>query len=228
MNLLNYYHHNNTKYFLDSLVMLNLYPCINQPARITTATATLIDNFFTNSMSSISRCSIIINDATDHLPIFLLSSKYTSKKENDNYLCLRKQDELSMEKFIYKLNQENWNCVYSEDNVNIANSNFIGIFSKNYNENCPIQKILFKNIKKDKPWIASDLRHACENKKCLYIKFLKDSALCHEQQYKTYKNKLTSILIYCEKNYFSDLLNRYSKNTKETWKILNSITNTKN
>ena len=131
--------------------MLNLYHCINQPTRITTATATLIDNILTNRMSGISRCSIIINDATDHLPIFLLSSKYTSKKENDNYLYLRKQDELSMEKFIYKLNQGNWNSLYSKDNVNIAYSNFIGISSKHYNENCPIQKILFKNIKKDKP-----------------------------------------------------------------------------
>ena len=66
--------------------MLNPYPCINQPTRITTATATQIDNIFTNSMSGISRCSIIINDATDHLPIFLPSSKYTGKNENDNYL----------------------------------------------------------------------------------------------------------------------------------------------
>ena len=101
INLLNYYHHHNTKYFLDSLVMLNLYPCISQPTRFTTATATLIDDIFTNSMSGISRCGIIINDATDHLPIFLLSSKYTSKVENDNYLYLRKHDELSMEKFIH-------------------------------------------------------------------------------------------------------------------------------
>ena len=61
--------------------MLNVYPCINQPTRITTATATLIDNIITNSMSGISRCGIIINDATDHLPIFLLSSKYARKKE---------------------------------------------------------------------------------------------------------------------------------------------------
>ena len=80
-----YYHHHDTKYFLDSLAMLNLYPCINPPTRITTATATLIDNILTNSMSGISRYGIIINDATDHLPIFLLSSKYASKKENDNY-----------------------------------------------------------------------------------------------------------------------------------------------
>ena len=53
-----------------------------------------------------------------------------------------------MEKFIHKLNQENWNSVYSEDNVNIAHSNSMEIFSKHYNENCPIQKILSKNKKK--------------------------------------------------------------------------------
>ena len=150
--MLNYYHHHNTNFFIDSLVMLNLYPCINQPTRFTTVTATLIDNIFTNGISGISRCCIIINDATDHLPIFLLSSKYTSKKENDDYLCLRKHDELSMEKFIHKLNQENWNSIYSEDNVNIAYSNFMEIFSKHYNENCPIQKILSKNITQKRPW----------------------------------------------------------------------------
>ena len=65
INLLNYYHHHNTKYFLDSFIMLNLYPCINQPTRITTATATPIDNILTsitviNSIFYISRCGIII------------------------------------------------------------------------------------------------------------------------------------------------------------------------
>ena len=79
--MLNDYHHHDTKYFLDSLVMLYLCPCINQPTRSTTATATLIDNIFTNSMFGISRCGIIINDATDHHPVSILSSKYTSKKK---------------------------------------------------------------------------------------------------------------------------------------------------
>ena len=50
INLLNYYHHHDTKYFQDSLVMLNHNPCINQPTRITTATATLIYNILTNSI----------------------------------------------------------------------------------------------------------------------------------------------------------------------------------
>ena len=38
---------------------------------------------------------------------------------------------------------------------------------------------------------------------------------------------MKSILRYCEKNYFSDLLNGHSWHIKETWKILNSFTNTR-
>ena len=185
MNLLSYYHHHKIKYFIDSFVMLSLYPCINQPTRFKTATATPMDNIFATIMSGISRCGIIINDATDHLPNFLLSSKYACKNENINYLFLGKHDELSMEKFMHQLNDENWNSVCREYNANIANSNFMKIFSKHYNENCPIQQIVSWNIKKHNPWVTSGLKHACRNKKCIYMEFLIDITLCDEQQYKT-------------------------------------------
>ena len=45
--------------------------------------------------------------------------------------------------------------------------------------------------------------------------------------YKTYKNKLTSILRYCEKQYYSDLLKIHKNNMKETWKIINDLVNKK-
>ena len=45
--------------------------------------------------------------------------------------------------------------------------------------------------------------------------------------YKTYKNKLTSILRYCEKQYYSDLLKINKNNMKETWKIINDLVNKK-
>ena len=92
------------------------------------------------------------------------------------------------------MNQENCNSVYSEDNANIAYDNFMEIFSKHYNENYPIQKIVFKNIKKDKPLLTSGLKHACRYEKYLYVIFLKDRPSYNEQRYTTYINKLTSIL----------------------------------
>ena len=93
-----------------------------------------------------------------------------------------------MNKIKYKLNEENCNSVYRECNTNIAYNNFMQIISKHYNENCPTQNILSKNIKKDKPWLLSGLRQACRKKNYVYIKFPKDGTSYNEQQ-----NKMTPI-----------------------------------
>ena len=41
---------------------------------------------------------------------------------------------------------------------------------------------------------------------------------------KRYKNKLTAIMRYCEKEYYTDMLVVNKGNIKETWKILNTYT----
>ena len=102
------------------------------------------------------------------------------------------------------------------------------IFQRQNNENCPKQKILIKKIKKDKPSLSSCMKHASRKKKCLYITFRIGRRSYIEQKHKIYKNNLTPIVRICGKNYFFDLLNRYSMNTTETCKILSSFTNSKN
>ena len=44
-----------------------------------------------------------------------------------------------------------------------------------------------------------------------------------ELKYKTYKNKLTSVLRCSEITYYSELLERQKNNVKGTWRILNTI-----
>ena len=64
-------------------------------------------------------------------------------------------------------------------------------------------------------------------KNLLYKRFLTSRSSTSEIIYKTYKNKLTSILRYCEKQYYSDLLKDNKNNIKETWKIINDLLNKK-
>ena len=61
----------------------------------------------------------------------------------------------------------------------------------------------------------------------MYKMFLKSRSKQSEDKYKTYKNKLTTILRKCEKNYNTKLLELNKGNLKETWKLLNSIINKK-
>ena len=60
-------------------------------------------------------------------------------------------------------------------------------------------------------------------KKCSYIKFLKNGQ--NEQNYTKYKNKLSSILRFSKKDYYSRLLTMYYNNNKQTWKIINDTIN---
>ena len=59
---------------------------------------------------------------------------------------------------------------------------------------------------------------------CL-MRFLKNRNGQNEQNYKKYKEKLSSILRFCKKDYLSKLLTMYHNNNKQTWTIINDIIN---
>ena len=57
----------------------------------------------------------------------------------------------------------------------------------------------------------------------MYKKFLRSRTLTAEQKYKLYKNKLTTILRFAEKSYYSSLLVANRGDAKNTWNVLNTV-----
>ena len=57
-------------------------------------------------------------------------------------------------------------------------------------------------------------------KKLLYKKCIRSRTLTAEQKYKLYKNKLTTILRFAEKSYYSSLLVANKGDAKFTWNVL--------
>ena len=96
-----------------------------------------------------------------------------------------------------------------------------------FNKNCPVKRIIIKINKYDKPWITPGLKNACKKKNTLYRRFLKSISKEAEGRYKSYKNKLTGILRYCEKDYYNKKLQFYSNDMKNAWKLLNEDMNSK-
>ena len=72
LDLLNTDLHSATNEFINALFSHFLYPLISRPTRLTSYSATLIDNIFTNNISASHDNGLIINDLSDHLPIFTL------------------------------------------------------------------------------------------------------------------------------------------------------------
>ena len=63
-----------------------------------------------------------------------------------------------------------------------------------FNKHCPVKRVPQSNFENKKPWFTKGLKSACTKKNKLYKAFIVMRSAEAEQKYKTYTNKLTSIL----------------------------------
>ena len=91
-----YQQHFSTSEFLDCMFSHSFLPLISQATRITSHTATLIDNIFTNHLPHAAINGIFFADISDHLPIFTLLSQAKSVGPRTTVIrrVIKSQDEL--------------------------------------------------------------------------------------------------------------------------------------
>ena len=113
-----------------------MIPLINNPTRITRKTATLIDNIFTNDLKHTIDSGAIIEDISDHLPIFAICNleipKYLENSSSNNLIT-----ETTLRTLKHKLQNHDWSRVHENVNVNDAYGIFINDFLELYEESCP-------------------------------------------------------------------------------------------
>ena len=114
---------------------LGLIPCINKPTRITSYSNTLIDNIYANDICHSINPGFLINDITDHLPVFIMCVNHIQRHEIREHINVRKNSDKSILMLRNTSDHENWMGALSTDNVNTAFENFIEIFSMHYS-NC--------------------------------------------------------------------------------------------
>ena len=85
INLLSHDSHNPTDEFINTLFSYSFQPHILQPSRITSHSATLIDNIFFNSLEYLTYSGNIFHDLSDHLPNFLIIDSIQSQPNKITY-----------------------------------------------------------------------------------------------------------------------------------------------
>ncbi len=179
-------------------------------------------------ITSTIQSGLLINDTSDHLPIFQMTDiGINGNKNNVVYSKKRIVTDRNICEIISELEKTEWDEILNSDDVNFSYETFVNKLTDIYRKKCPIVTSKVTNKRHYKPWMTSGLKNACKKKNLLYKYFLKSRSKQSEDKYKTYKNKLTTILRKCEKNYNTKLLELNKGNLKETWKLLNSIINTK-
>ena len=73
-NILKSHSHQPTNEFINLLTSNSLYPLISKPTRITSSTATLTDNIFTNNLELNMNSGILYTDLSDVLNLTALQN----------------------------------------------------------------------------------------------------------------------------------------------------------
>ena len=223
LDLLNTECHSKTQKFVDVMFSAGFYPLITKPTRISDNSATLIDNILTNDLSKVKRCGLLISDISDHLPVFMCSEQVVKHKKTKSYVFKRVLNQENLCKLNNCLEQCDWTSVIQCDDVNNAYVNFIDMYKLHLNSCCPVKRFVVKDVQKQKPWLTRGLENAIKKKNSLYKNFLRCKTTVSQMKYKSYKNKLTSVLRYAQKRYYDKLLSDKEMDIKGTWKILNSL-----
>ena len=223
INLLKQDTHVPTKHFLDTMFSLGLCPLISKPSRITSNSATLIDNIFTNELKHENISGLVLNDISDHLPVFTWYGCKVKSHNDQPTVYKRNIDSESLQSLISDLEMQAWEEVYSQEDANLCYNAFLHTFKSLLDKHCPMSVKHFKKGRKQKPWLTKGLINACKKKNAMYLTFVRSKSQTDEQKYKVYKNKLTKILKNAERSYYNEQLMKQKNNMKATWKILKEV-----
>ena len=145
VNLMNYQHHQLTGQFLDGMYSNMFFPLITRPSRITSQTATLIDNIFVNNFFERSRSGLIFTDISDHLPVFSIHSDTTLvNRHRQDPVFIRDKNPDNIPSFVEKLESVDWSLLKDFDEPNTAFNSFLALYSGIYNDCFPLKRVTRK------------------------------------------------------------------------------------
>ena len=144
VDLLQYDKHRDIKKVIDKCYSLGLHPL----TRITSHLKTLIYNIYTTDVTSCIQSGLIINDMTDHLPIFQITEYKHNKKMPIIFNSKRLNNESNINTLIHDLVKADWKEIYDSDDINCMYNYFTEKITELYHSNCPI---IYEKVKRKRP-----------------------------------------------------------------------------
>lgn len=227
LDLLRDERHLPTLNFINTMISYSFLPLINKPTRITSNTATLIDNIFCNNVHSNNFSNgVMYTDISDHLPIFCVKKTYGNISKNKNTITKRIYNETRIKKFLDSCNNINWDDIIHINDCQEAFTKFHNDFSKCYEEAFPIVTMKL-GYKHRKSWLTLAMKESIKTKNRLYRLQLKRPSNENIDNYKLYKRNLQKLIRQAERSYYDEQLKNNVGNIKQSWKVINEIINKK-
>ena len=197
----------------QSLQSLTVLPAIDKPTRSHGRSATLIDNIFLNNFDNLVLGGNVLSDVSDHFAqVCVLSSPKNCTP--DTKTPRRDFSYFNPDQFNHELKHLNWSTSSDPD---CCFNNFYNKLNKLTNKHAPFKKLSKRKCRQfAKPWISKGLLTSIRKKNKLYLTGQQD-------EYKCYRNKLTTLIRLSKRNYYHHYFETNVNNMKQTWKGINSL-----
>ena len=116
------------------------FPLISRPTRITSNTASLIDNIFTNYVTNCAVSGLLFTDISDHLSIFSISNDCQTSSRKTQWLTFRDKNANNVCKFKDELQTVNWWEVRESSDPFSAYDIFLSKYTDIYNNCFPLKR----------------------------------------------------------------------------------------
>ena len=140
IDLLNVENHLPSQEFINLMYSHSVFPYITKPSRVTTHSATLIDNIFASNIGDNAKTlsGLLYTDITDHFPVFYID--YSSAIQNEAQFVRRRVfSSQNISKFSTALETVDWSAVSASNDPQEAYTLFHTQFVSAYNEGFPLK-----------------------------------------------------------------------------------------
>ena len=191
--------------FFDTLSSFGFRPLILQPSRVTSHSATLIDNIFTNDITICSKGGNLTSSISDHFPQFSVFDVPIHTKHKNVPKFGRSYKNFHHDEFQEELMKIDWNSLFSLKNVNDQITIMLDKINGILNVMAPIHKLTKRENKLQ--WITQGILKSMKNRDKAYKKFTieKDLAKKHRLfiDYKYKRNLITTLLRRSKADYYA-------------------------
>ena len=213
--------------FFNTLLSHGFFPTISRTTRSSHPSYTLLDNIFCNDLSRMMCSGVILDDLSDHFPVFASLSVNLSPSDN-NAKSQRIQQIFDYKRieefnhFLY-LNLQN---IETETCPDAIANKIIHVYNEGINKFSYNKHLSRKNDPR-KPWVSSAILLSITHKNVLFRKKLTCPSPHNITKYNQYRNTLTRVLRSAKRKHYQDEFARHTGNSKETWGTLQNLLKSK-
>ena len=184
-----------------------MLPVTLRPTRVSTHSASLIDNIFISRCNDFMTSGVITSLISDHFAVFVSFSKCGRTKDCSCYVEVerRKINDLSLATLKSALENCDWERLKDIQDAESAYNEFARVISDNFNACCPVVSYKVKKNDIDKPSITTEIKALIRQKHRVQRKYSK-SPVTYGSEFRAIRNRVKSAIRYAKSQFYKQRL----------------------